>query len=105
MYRLDQGGGYLNGMASHDIDYLQALFGRVVAVAADVRSTIPIRPRGDGTEVEVDADDTSALVMRMESGALAVLTTSVVGYQASSQVFVALGSEASIEIARVGGEG
>ena len=43
MYRLDEGGGYLSGMASHEIDYLQTLFGRVVAVTADVRSTIPER--------------------------------------------------------------
>ena len=102
MYRLDQGGGYLNGMASHDIDYLQTLFGRVESVCADVRSSVPVRRREDGTELQVDADDTSALLMRLESGALAVLTTSVVGYQAGANFFDALGTDGTLEIARVG---
>lgn len=102
MYRLDEGGGYLNGMASHDIDFLQTLFGPVVEVCADVRCTIPERPRPDGTTLEVDADDTSALLLRMGSGALVVLTTCVVGYQAASQTFLALGEDATIEVVRVG---
>ena len=41
MYRLADGGGYLLGMASHDIDYLYCLFGVPEAVCADVRATIP----------------------------------------------------------------
>jgi len=105
MYRLEEGGGYLSGLASHDIDYLQTLFGRVVAVTADVRSTIPERKRDDGSDFEVNADDSSALVMRMESGALAVISTSAVGYQAESRFFTALGSEGTFELARVGTEG
>jgi predicted dehydrogenase len=105
MYHLDAGGGYLSGMASHDLDYIQTLFGRVVSVTADVRSSIPQRPREDGSMMDVDADDTSALVMRTESGALAVLTTSVVGYQAGANLFTALGSDGTIEIARVGADG
>jgi predicted dehydrogenase len=102
MYRLDQGGGYLNGMGSHEIDYLQTLFGRAVAVCADVRSSIPLRERYDGSELAVDADDTSALLMRMESGALAVLTTSVVGCGEPSSAFAAFGSQATIEVSGIG---
>lgn len=105
MYRLDEGGGYLSGMASHEIDYLQTLFGRVVAVTADVRSTIPERGGEDGSLLEVDADDSSALVMRMASGALVVLSTSVVGLQAGANFFTVLGSEGTLEQARVGTEG
>src|SRR5690606_33098610 len=85
MYRLSEGGGYLSGMASHDIDFLQTLFGRVEAVTADVRSSIPERRREDGSVLTVDADDTSVLVMRTASGALVSISTSAVGYRAGSQ--------------------
>jgi predicted dehydrogenase len=105
MYRLDEGGGYLNGMASHDIDFLQTLFGPVAEVCADVRTSVPSRPLPDGGALAVDADDTSALVLRMASGSLAVITTSVVGRNADSQAFLALGSEGTIEISRAGGQG
>ena len=40
MYRQDQGGGYLMGLGSHDIDYLCTLFGEPEAVCADVRTTV-----------------------------------------------------------------
>ena len=38
-----EGGGYLMGMGSHDIDYVCALFGEPEAVCADVRTTVPAR--------------------------------------------------------------
>lgn len=79
MYDVDQGGGYLNGLLSHDIDFISSLFGRPVSVCAEVQSSIPIRPLPNGEELHVTADDTSALLMRLESGALAVLSASVVG--------------------------
>ena len=84
MYRQEEGGGYLNGMASHELDYLQTLTGRAVAVAADVRTVVAERPRPDGSVLQVDADDTSSLIMRMESGAVATVSTSVVGLHADS---------------------
>jgi predicted dehydrogenase len=104
MYRLEQGGGYLNGMASHEIDFLQTLFGPVAEVCADVRSSVASRLLPDGDTLDVDADDTSALVLRMASGPLAVITTSVVGRNSASQLFVALGREGTVEISRAGGQ-
>ena len=105
MYQVEAGGGYLMGMAAHDLDFLQLLLGRAVAVCAEVRTSVPTRVLPDVGEVQVDADDTSALLMRMESGALVVVTTSVVGYQSASQVFQILGSEGTVEIGRFQGEG
>ena len=105
MYQLDEGGGYLKGMAAHALDFLQSLFGRVEAVCADVRTAVPHRDLPDGRSINVDADDTSALLLRLESGALGVVTTSVVGYQAASTIFGALGSNGTIEIGRVHGGG
>jgi predicted dehydrogenase len=79
MYRRDAGGGYLAGLMSHDIDFTCALLGEVVAVAADVRTNIKRRTLADGREIAVDADDTSALLLRFACGASAVLSASVVG--------------------------
>jgi len=78
MYDREQGGGYLAGMLVHDLDYICTLLGKPTAVAAEVRSSVPVRDV-DGVEVHVTADDTSALLMRMESGALAILSVSTIG--------------------------
>jgi predicted dehydrogenase len=105
MYRLDEGGGYLMGMAAHDIDFLQQLFGRVVSVAADVRTSVTRRTMADGAEIDVDADDTSALLMRTEQGTLITLTTSVAGYKSASRLFQVLGSDGTIEMGTIQGQG
>ncbi len=98
MYRVDEGGGYLMGMASHDIDFLCCLFGEPDAVCADVRSSVPRRPRPDGSELEVDADDTSVLLMRMRSGVLVTISVSAVGLLHNRRELDLLGSEGTILI-------
>ena len=91
MYRREQGGGYLFGQMSHEIDFLRSLFGPVVAVSADVRHSLDrvATPAGD---IDVTADDTSAVLMRLESGALAVLTNSSAGLAAGTNLFEIHGS-------------
>lgn len=79
MYDRAQGGGYLAGMLVHDLDFVCHLLGRPHALCADVRSSEPVRRSPDGEEIAVTADDTAALLMRMDCGALAVLSVSVVG--------------------------
>jgi predicted dehydrogenase len=80
MYAKDRGGGYLMGMGSHDIDFICALFGEPAAVTADVRSTVPRRPRADGSLIDVDADDTSVLTIRMRNGMIVSIVTTAVAY-------------------------
>ena len=96
MYRRDEGGGYLMGMASHDIDFMCALFGEPVAVCADVRTTVTERQRDDGTTLTVDADDTSALLLRMANGMLVTITTTAVAFGCAERAFDAFGSEGSV---------
>ena len=96
MYRKDRGGGYLMGMASHDIDFMCALFGEPSAVCADVRTTVTERRRDDGTTLEVDADDTSALLLRMANGMLVTITTTAVALGRADRSFDAYGSEGSV---------
>lgn len=79
MYDRAQGGGYLAGMLVHDLDFLCTVLGRPVAVCAEVRSSEPVRALPEGGELLVTADDTAAVLMRLESGALAVLSVSTIG--------------------------
>jgi predicted dehydrogenase len=78
MYDEKEGGGYLLGMASHDIDMACAVFGDPVAVCADVRTSEKVRQREDGSNLEVTADDTSVVLMRMASGATVEVATCAV---------------------------
>jgi predicted dehydrogenase len=98
MYRVDEGGGYLMGLSSHDIDFLSHLFGPVEAVCADVRTSVPRRSRPDGTELEVDADDTSVVLLRMQPGTLATISTSTVGLLHNRRELDLLGSEGTIVV-------
>ena len=99
MYRLADGGGYLLGMASHDIDYLYCLFGVPEAVCADVRATIPTRTRADGSDFAADADDTASLLLRWSSGVRASISLTTVGLHTGSRYrFEAFGSGGTAEI-------
>jgi predicted dehydrogenase len=99
MYRLADGGGYLLGMASHDIDYLYCLFGVPEAVCADVRATIPARTRADGSEFAADADDTASVLLRWSSGVRASISLTTVGLHTGSRYrFEAFGSGGTAEI-------
>jgi predicted dehydrogenase len=96
MYSKASGGGYLMGMGSHDIDYLCTLFGEPEAVCADVRTTVKERPRGDGSTLSVDADDTSVLLMRMRNGMIVSVLTTAIAFQRSFRAFEAYGSDGSL---------
>jgi predicted dehydrogenase len=98
MYKRDEGGGYLLGLASHDIDYLAALFGEPVAVCADVATTLKERARPDGTTLQVTADDTSTLLLRMSSGARCVISTTTTATLTDSRTLEAYGSAGSIVV-------
>jgi predicted dehydrogenase len=104
MYRREEGGGYLFGQMSHEIDFVQSLFGRAVAVTADVRHSLPKITTADG-DIEVTADDTSAVIMRLESGTVAVLTNSTAGLGAGTNLFEAHGSNGTIAVSRFPGNG
>lgn len=96
MYDRNQGGGYLAGMLVHDLDFLCSLLGKPVSVCAEVRTTEPVRERPDGTTLNVTADDTAALLMRMESGVTAMLSVSVMGAHADHYRLELFGSDGTI---------
>ena len=78
MHRLDQGGGYLNNMLSHDIDFVCHLFGEPRSVCADVTRAVSTSTPRDGTTIDADADDNAVLIVRLVGGATAVLSMSTV---------------------------
>jgi predicted dehydrogenase len=98
MYRTAQGGGYLMGMGSHDIDFACALFDEPEAVCADVRTSVPRRTRPDGSVLEVDADDTAVLTLRMRNGMLISVITTAIAFQRNFRAFEAYGSRGSLAI-------
>ena len=102
MYRRDVGGGYLMGQMSHEIDFVQSLFGPVTEVCADVRHQLDRVTTAQG-EIEVTADDTSGLLLRLGTGALAVLTNSSAGLGASTNFFEAHGDHGSIVVGGMAG--
>lgn len=96
MYDASAGGGYLLGMASHDIDQACAVFGEPVAVCADVRTSEKTRRRPDGSVLTVTADDTSVVLMRMASGATVEVSTCVVALGHSERRIEAFGRGGAI---------
>jgi predicted dehydrogenase len=98
MYRLDEGGGYLMGMSSHDIDFVCDMFGEPESVCADVRCTVPERKDADGKPFAVDADDTSVVIMRMQSGMAALVSCSAVALGANERELELFGSDGRIVV-------
>jgi predicted dehydrogenase len=98
MYRRAEGGGYLMGMGSHDIDFICSTFGEPVEVCADVRTSVPERQRDDGSTLAVDADDTSVLLIRMANGALATILTTAIAFHENFRAFEAFGSAGSVSM-------
>jgi predicted dehydrogenase len=96
MYRVDQGGGYLMGLSSHDIDFICQLFGEPEAVCADVRCSVPRRTDADGRPFDVDADDTSVVIMRLHSGTSVLISCTAVALGANRREFELCGSDGRI---------
>jgi predicted dehydrogenase len=96
MYKQAEGGGYLMGMGSHDIDFLCALFGEPESVSGVVKNNVPTRERADGTTLEVDADDTSIVLMRWANGLVASVITTAIALQQNFRSFDAFGSDGSV---------
>jgi len=97
MYRVAEGGGYLAGMISHDLDFVCTLLGDPVQVCAEVHTTVTRRPAPGGGQIEVDADDTSTVMLRWASGAVGTLTSTVVALFATEYSYEAFGSEGSLQ--------
>jgi predicted dehydrogenase len=96
MYDRDQGGGYLAGMLVHDLDFLCSMLGRPESVCAEVRTSEPVRELSGGETLSITADDTAALLMRMQSGLTAIMSVSVIGAHADHYRLELFGSDGTV---------
>lgn len=72
-----RGGGIWGAVGSHFVDALRYFGMEIEAVQALLRTTIDRRPFGDGTR-EVTSDDFASVDLRLQGGAVAVMTFSAV---------------------------
>jgi predicted dehydrogenase len=89
-HSLEQGGGFLNAVTAHDIDLVRLLFGEPVAVCAGLLRSLPSGSSHDGAAV--DAEDTAALLLRLSSGALVVISGTATSVHGSGYRLEAAGS-------------
>ena len=75
------GGGSLGALGSHSFDYISWLFGPIQSVQAKLLTTIAQRPDASTNDLkDVDADDTCAILLEMESGTVCQLSISATTY-------------------------
>jgi predicted dehydrogenase len=97
-YRRDAGGGWVNHMSTHDLDFISALFGRPQAVSAQLQTIVPSRTLVTGEVVPVDADDSAGILLRLANGALGVVSVSSMALHTTGYSFDAFGSEGTVSI-------
>lgn len=96
MYDAAQGGGFLNGTLSHDIDFVCSLFGPPKAVFAEVHTAITRREPPGGPVVEVTSDDTDVVLMRMADGGLVMLSMAATSVDRADGTFEVFGRSGTI---------
>jgi predicted dehydrogenase len=95
-HSLEQGGGFLNAVTAHDLDLVRLLFGEPVAVCADLLRTLPgVAPHDGGA---VDAEDTVGLLLRLSSGALAVISGTAASVHGSGYRLEAAGTGGTLRL-------
>ncbi len=99
--RRDRGGGLLGALGSHWIDSLIWWLGAVERVSAELAISTPTRPSIDGRMVDVTADDTAQLLLRLRTGAIATVQLSSAVHHPSRRVIL-YGSGGSLVL---GGDG
>ena len=70
------GGGFLNAVLCHEIEFARLLWGEPAAVFANLTTLAPSRTLPDGRTIPVDADDTNLIQLRMASGGLVTINGS-----------------------------
>ena len=99
--RRDRAGGLLGALGSHWIDSLIWWLGSVERVSSELGISSQTRPTIDGGPVQVTADDTAQLLLRMSSGAIATIQLSSAVHHPSRRVIL-YGSDGTIVL---GGDG
>jgi len=102
MYQRSAGGGYLMGLQTHHIDLVLKWFGAVEAVSADVRTTLTQRRTADGSVLDIDADDTANVSLRLKSGVTVLLSSTTIAAHGAGTAIEIYGSDGTIRLERDG---
>jgi predicted dehydrogenase len=97
-YRKDLGGGCLNQVAVHSVDFLVALFGVPKRVSGRLRTTIGYRTGPGGERFIVDGDDTAVALLEFAGGGLGIVTVCGIAAHETGYTFEALGSTGTVMI-------
>lgn len=94
--QFDNGAGFLQGLLSHDIDYVRALFGDPVALMADRHVSFPDAILANGDPYPSELDDAITISMRFADGMVALLNAFVVGIHQRECRIEIFGSDGTI---------
>jgi len=80
------GGGLINDLGSHILDLLDHLIGPFDSVIAENRILYETRPNGSGQRVPVEAEDQSAMLLRLPNGAIGTVEVSKIATGANDEL-------------------
>ena len=93
-----RGGGVWGAVGSHMIDAVRYLAGEIDAVSATLDTTIRRRPLPGGGQRDVTSDDTVSATLRLRSGAMVLMTLSVVATVDEETTITLHGSDAGLRL-------
>jgi predicted dehydrogenase len=93
----EKAGGMLGAIGSHHIDTLRWWMGEIRTASGALGTMVKKRRAGDSTQMlRVDADDTFALVLQFENGAIGTIHYSATAAHEPSDLIVVSGSEGTL---------
>jgi predicted dehydrogenase len=95
--QLDRGGGYMNAVACHEVDFVRYLFGEPTSVFAELRNPLRNRVLPDGSTLLADAEQTCVITLRFNNESLAVISGTELSRHGSGYHFEASGSDGVVE--------
>jgi predicted dehydrogenase len=99
MMKQELGGGVLSTIASHYVDELRWWFGEVHAATGLTHTAVQEQAdSGFGEQLEADADDNTAFVMRFATGAIGSVTISYTAAANVGEEIIVSGSEGMLAI-------
>lgn len=98
LFDADLGGGWLRSIGSHQIDFFQWTFGKVVDAVGYLRTAIRERPDAEGTLQQCTADDGFTALLRSANGVTAMIESTFAAAANVTPTILVVGDEAVLEL-------
>jgi predicted dehydrogenase len=98
LFDVDQGGGWLRSIGSHQFDFFRWTFGEVTEASGCVRTLIGERPDAEGKLRRCTADDGFTALLRTASGVTAMVESTFAAPANLTPRIVIVGDEAVLEL-------